>query len=113
MAHHFTAETRLTHGYISGYSHLDAWGERFEFKALASKQVREPDGYDNGGQHRLRVIGSKTKSQTKQVQALRDHYEYSGCHHEHDCCGCASTYASVTPVKRGIFSVLLTVSYNY
>lgn len=113
MASNIIATIRMTRHYVDSCSHLDKWGREYRFKMLQGRQIRPPDGYDDGGSCLVRVIGSKTLNQDAQANALRDTLGYGGCAHEHDCCGCKSVHAQVTKVKRGIFSVLLRTSYNY
>lgn len=113
MAQKITARLRITNRYVDACRHMDEWGDRFTFKLLAGKRVDEGNGFDDLGSARFRVIGSKTADQDKQAMALRQSYSHYGCTHEYDCCGCISTSARVTKVKRGVFSMLLSHSRNY
>lgn len=113
MAHKFTAQERLTHTYVDSCSHLDQWGDDFTFTEYPSQPVSNGNGYDDRGSIRFLVKGDEEIDQQRQQRVLRDHYSYGGCTHEYDCCGCASVSAYVTPVKPGLFSVLLNESRNY
>ena len=113
MAQVIKLEERLTSRYVDSYRHMDQWGREFTFKVLPAKMVEERFGYDEGNITHMRVIGSKTIDQNAQIRVLHQNMGYSGCSHEYDCCGCASVHTDIKKVKRGIFSVLLTVSKNY
>ena len=82
-------------------------------KVLGGVTLKQGNGYDEGETMRVRVIGPKNVDQKRLADAIRETLGSHGCAHEYDCCGCLSTYAQVTKVKRGIFSVLLTESFNY
>lgn len=88
-------------------------GEYYRFKVLASRVWSSGNGYDEGSHSSFRVIGSKRLSQSDQRLALSASINRSSCNHDYDCCGCASTYALVRKVKRGIFSVEAQTTYNY
>jgi len=109
----FNSSVRTTFKYIDGYRHLDAWAETYTFKALAHKRTAEATGCDSGGAVVVRVIGDKRRDQARQAKALASYFSGSSCTHEHDCCGCPTSYVDVTRVKRGIFSVHVTTTYNY
>lgn len=113
MMKEFIAEIRKTHSYVDSCSSMDSWGESFRFKMLAGKQTIKPKGFDDGGTHRYRIIGSKKLSQKKQAQALHDTLSHHGCTHEYDCCGCASHYVTITRIKPGLFSASIKTSFNY
>ena len=61
----------------------------------------------------FRVLGSKKHDQADQRLALSASINGRSCTHGYDCCGCASTYASVRKVKPGVFAVQARTSYNY
>lgn len=88
-------------------------GRYYRFKALAGRVFETGNGYDEGQSASFRVIGSKRLSQADQRAALRSSIAGSRCTHDYDCCGCASTYAAIRIVKRGIFAVQTRTSYNY
>jgi len=88
-------------------------GNYYRFKALASRVWTQGNGYDEGQSASFRVIGSKRLSQADQRRALLASIAGSRCTHDYDCCGCASTYAAIRIVKRGIFAVQTRTSYNY
>jgi len=88
-------------------------GNYYRFKALASRVWTQGNGYDEGQSASFRVIGSKRLSQADQRRALLASIAGSRCTHDYDCCGCASIYAAIRIVKRGIFAVQTRTSYNY
>lgn len=115
MAYIIHAAPRLTHKYRDGWAHEDQWGNPITFKVLAPRMTEAPgeEEYDEGGTHLYRVIGHKRMDKQAQVDALRSYFNGSKCRHEHDCCGCATTYANVRPVGRGQFSVRVRLTFNY
>jgi hypothetical protein len=88
-------------------------GNYYRFKVLAGRVWSTGNGYDEGERVSFRAIGSKTLSQADQRLALLRSMNGSNCTHDYDCCGCASTYASVRRVKPGVFAVQARTSYNY
>ena len=113
MAHIIHAAPRITYDYDDGWSDEDQWGDPIAFKVLAGRMTEEPTSYDDGGTYLARVVGHKRMDKDLQAHALRSHFSGSSCRHEHDCCGCPSTHASVRHVGRGEFSVRIRISYNY
>lgn len=114
MAQHFHAARRWTYHYRDGAAHLDQWGQYLPFKMLgAPRLTEEAQDYDEGDTLLYWVIGNKHADIEEQREALLDHFSGSNCRHEHDCCGCASRYASVRHVGRGRFTVRITVTFNY
>lgn len=98
----------FTHSAESPYT-----GNYYRFKVLAGRVWSTGNGYDEGERVSFRVIGSKTLSQGDQRLTLLRSMNGSSCTHSYDCCGCASTYASVRKVKPGVFAVQARTSYNY
>lgn len=88
-------------------------GKYYRFKVLGARIWSQGNGYDEGQRVSFRVIGSKTLSQADQRLALSASINGGSCTHDYDCCGCASTYASVRKVKPGVFAVQARTSYNY
>ena len=88
-------------------------GNYYRFKVLGARVWSTGNGYDEGERASFRVIGSKKLDQEDQRAALRSSISGSSCTHSYDCCGCASTYASVRKVKPGVFAVKARTSYNY
>ena len=86
---------RETSTYRDGWAGLDSWAHIGTAKLLQQRMTREPEGYDDGGAYLAKVIAP------------------SSCRHEHDCCGCPSTSASVKRTSAREYSVHLRVSYNY
>lgn len=108
------AQLRKTRQYIDAYAHMDDWDSKiFTFKMLKGKKTRNGIGHEDGGTWRYRFIGSKKLNQKEQAQSIIDTMSGSPCTHAHDCCGCATRHVRVKNIKKGIFSVSITVSYNY
>ena len=107
-------ERRLTHRYVGTYAHLDAWVDisTAPAKLTPPKMVAPGNGYDEGGTY-LRWATLPRVNRVQAVRALEDALSRHGCHHEHDCCGCAS-YSTRALHRHGRRVVLETrVSYNY
>lgn len=104
---------RKTHRYVDEYRHMD----RHEFigrvKLTPARMVRAPEGFDDGGTYvrYCRLPRDMDKAQVK--QALTDTFSHWGCSHEHDCCGCSLTRASVKPINGRTLKLTIDVSYNY
>jgi len=113
MAFTMHVSQRLTNRYVGTYKHLDQWGPNIPVKVLGGVTIKQGNDYDEGQTMRVRVIGPKNVDQKMLAGAIRETMGSHGCAHEYDCCGCSSVHARVTKVKRGIFSVLLTESFNY
>lgn len=107
------AYARTSHRYIDEFKHLDS--ERFvaTVRLTPRKMTAEGDGYDSGGTYvqYLRVpLGVNTKDLER---ALHDTMGYTGCTHDYDCCGCASSYISTKLVAPRKMMVRTSVSFNY
>ena len=88
-------------------------GNYYRFKVLGARVWSTGNGYDEGERVSFRVLGSKKHDQADQRLALSASINGRSCTHDYDCCGCASTYASVRKVKPGVFAVQARTSYNY
>ena len=80
---------------------------------LAPTSYTEPEGYDDGGAARFRVVAPSALKGTDLSRSIAQTMSGSGCRHEHDCCGCASHYASVRRVSQREYAVQVRTSYNY
>lgn len=107
-------EPRLTNRYADAYSHLDQWGAGIPMKLLGGRYY-PPQGIDasEGGVRVLRAIAPRHVPDELVAKSLEDYLSVSNCRHEHDCCGCLSTWAEVKKVKRRTWSVKSHYSYNY
>lgn len=111
-------ELRLTCGYVDTYSHLDEWRSFGAAPARLTppKLVDPGNGYDEGGTYLRWATLPRLPRRADRVdaaRALEDTLSSWGCHHEYDCCGCASYSTRV--LRRQGRRVLLrtTVGYNY
>jgi len=104
---------RETHTYTSGWSHLDQWEHIGTAKILEYRQTTWPADYDEGGQYVTKVIAPRELKGRDLSRAISNSLGGSSCTHEHDCCGCPSTSASVKRTSPREYSVHLRVSFNY
>lgn len=105
---------RLTHRYVDAYRHLDEEQYIGEVKQLGITRRVPPAGcYDDGGKYLFRVVAPSTLKSKDLSHALRSALSHSGCTHEYDCCGCASSHASVKRLTKREYSVRISISYNY
>lgn len=97
-------ELRVTHKYVGTYQHEDEWKTLGEYEVLSSQKWR-PVEEDKEGEYditdpikhyyEVAVIPYGATYDAEEVrQALKDSFTQVGCHHEYDCCGCRSFYAS-------------------
>lgn len=131
-------EARLTHSYVGSCAHLDKWGSICNARVTAPRLVKAPGDDASDGATRAFVVSltaadlatARESYRRLRFQAPHRHgvplsfarwmnrsieqnYTSAGCHHEYDCCGCASTYADAHRTKRGEFTVTVRTSYNY
>lgn len=101
---------RLTHQYRDGWRYLD--DERYlgTAKLLAYRLTRD-EGSD-GNTHVTRVIAPTSLRAVDLTRAIEDSLSGSYCRHEHDCCGCPSTYAYARRVSAREYTVQVNTSYN-
>jgi hypothetical protein len=104
---------RMTHRYADGWRHLDQEEFVGTVKVLAPTRQTEPESYDEGGETRFRIVAPPALKGQDLSLAIRQTLSGSGCRHEYDCCGCASTRASVKRVSPREYAVRVAVSYNY
>lgn len=79
-------------------------------KTLAYRLTRD-DGID-GHTRRTRVIAPAALRDTNLIRAIELTMTTGNCHHEHDCCGCPSTYAIARRVSRREYAVEVHTTYN-
>ena len=100
--------------YDDGWVREDQWGDSIQFKVLAGRMTevaREPAtttaaSYPGPRRRPKRMDKGPGRGPAATSRARV-------CRHEYDCCGCASTFASVRHVGRGEFSVRIRTTYNY
>ena len=111
-------ELRLTHRYVGTYSHLDEWRSLGSAPVILTppKMVDPGNGYDEGGTYLRWATLPRLPRRADRVDAalaLQDTLSRSGCHHEYDCCGCASYSTLVVRSKGRRVLLRTTVGYNY
>ena len=104
---------RLTHNYRDAWRHLD--GDQYigDAKQLGVTRHIPSTGYDDGGEYHFRVIAPSALKGRDLSRPISQTMTGSSCAHEYDCCGCASTRASVRRIDRRTYSVKVSVSFNY
>jgi hypothetical protein len=113
MAHPLHIQERLTHRYVDSYRHLDETRHIGVVKQLNPTRSVAPTGYDDGGEWYFRVVAPTHLKHLDLTRPIRSSLSHYGCHHEYDCCGCASYHASVKRVSKREYCVRVHVSYNY
>lgn len=125
-------EARLTHTYVGTCADMDRWAPIGN--ARTTRQYLLDQGGDDACDgctygfvvsltsaqlataravfRRLRQP-RRTSFGAWMTRAIEQKYSRHGCHHDHDCCGCASYHADVRRTKRGEFSVSVSTSYNF
>lgn len=104
---------RETHTYRDGWAGLDSWAYIGTAKMLQQRMTREPSDFDDGGSYLAKVIAPSHLKGRDLTRAIANTMGGSSCTHEHDCCGCPSTSASVKRISAREYSVHLRVSFNY
>lgn len=100
---------RLTHRYND--PSLDETRQVAVVRVTPGRVIAQGNDYDEGDttiSHVRAPRGSKNLS-----QALRDTLNSGGCHHEYDCCGCSSTFATVRKVSARDYVLKVSVRFNY
>jgi hypothetical protein len=110
MTHEIHLYERLSHKYRDGWRHLDDEQYAGTAKVLAYRLVSD-EGID-GNTYRTRVIAPSHLRGTDLSRSIADTLSTSYCRHEHDCCGCPSTWADVRRVSRREYAVSLRTTYN-
>ena len=111
-------ELRLTHRYVGTYRHLDEWRSLGSAPVILTppKMVDPGNGYDEGGTYLRWATLPRLPRRADRVdaaRALEDSLSSWGCHHEYDCCGCASYSTLVVRSKGRRVLLRTTVGYNY
>lgn len=114
MAHFQHFYVRLTNCYVGSYDHMNEHRYVFTGRVVPGKVLESGNGYDESRVQLFLVrVPAGSANPRDDFRAIRDTFTKSGCHHEYDCCGCASRYPSVKRVSRREYSVRLTISWNY
>lgn len=102
-----------TQRYAPGWRHLDSSRSVGEVALTPRKTVHAGNGYDEGPTYIQHARLPRGMNRVTAARGLVDTISGSGCRHEHDCCGCASTSVSVRPLSKRDLLVRSRVSYNY
>lgn len=101
---------RLTHKYVGTYRHLDEWEEIGTIEQIH----REVEVHDDFQITTLWLIVDSDRPESEIEQAIRDHFNVSGCAHTHDCCGCTSSFVRSLVRRTGDLWKVEVYSYqNY
>jgi hypothetical protein len=111
-------EQRVTHRYVGTYSHLDEWQDVCSAPVILTpgKLVKPGNDYDEGNTYlRWATLPRlpRRADRTHAAGALEDMLSSWGCHHEYDCCGCASVSTRVLRRKGRRVLLRTTVTRNY
>jgi hypothetical protein len=98
---------RLTYKYRSGWSELDSWEE------VGSVQLKPAKSILGRVVDQKYILINDTKIPGDLSQSIADTMGGSPCQHEHDCCGCPSTYADVERTGEWRYTVKLHTTLNY
>ncbi|MFZ3583739.1 hypothetical protein ACOI1H_16410 [Loktanella sp. DJP18] len=88
---------RKTHTYVGTFSHLDDWDSIGSFDIVSNQAVLDDDQDPCEPTHIFLKVLVQADAGTTDADiesALRSSLSKSGCAHEHDCCGCVSTYVN-------------------
>ncbi|VWC39747.1 hypothetical protein BLA23254_06874 [Burkholderia lata] len=110
-------ERRVTRKFVGAFQHLDAWDELGTVKHTPFRKVYSPardDGADvsNGPVYVAFARLPAGVNAAEWRSAIEDSISTYGCAHEHDCCGCASRHARVTPYRSRVVRISVAVWYN-
>lgn len=97
-----SVDLQLTHKYRSHWRHLNRQHHLGSVNIIDILSPHAPDKFEGCTVIKRAVWvpreGAKVPYKTASiVRALEDSYSYGGCDHEHDCCGCESSNATVIP----------------
>jgi hypothetical protein len=104
---------RMTHTYADGWADLDDWQHLGTAKMLRWNATAEPLGFDDAGTFTTKVIGPRELRAVDLSRAIAATLGGSSCTHEHDCCGCPTTHASVKRTSAREYFVHLHITRNY
>lgn len=116
MASHVEVYLRKTFRYVGTFKDMDEHVYLGQAKLLARRRLPQPDSYyeeiSHGPVYTQRVIIPKGANRKLWQEALTHEFSRHGCHHEYDCCGCASHTADVKFVSKREAVLHISVSYN-
>lgn len=110
-------DIRVTHKYVGTCSDLDIWESIGQF--VIDGTITDLDHESLEAQmtqtHRVRVFPASEGTSVQRIRgALRDAFTKSGCHHDHDCCGCRSFHVvALTQLHGNVWIVETSSSSNY
>lgn len=115
MAQMIHLDVRKTHGYVGTCKHLDQHEYLGMAKMLGGRKVMPPDDADIsvGPSWMNAVIVPRGVDRKLWAQAIHDTFASHGCHHDYDCCGCASVTVDVRFITKRRAFVHRTTTYNY
>lgn len=110
-------EIRKTNEYVGTFSHLDEWESvgscdvlDMETTYLDTSDPCDPCNITL----EVQVTAKDGTTDDDIIKAIKHSFSNSGCHHEHDCCGCISTYVQdVKKTSPNHFTVTQHNSRNY
>lgn len=108
MAH---LHTNLSYEYNDG--RLNPCEYTATAKVINPTRIEEGDGYARGNVYYFRIIARPGDRGRDLSRAIRDTFSTGGCSHEHDCCGCATTRATVRRVGSREYKVQTRTTFNY
>tara|TARA_R110000868_G_scaffold163699_1_gene396037 strand:+ start:551 stop:871 length:321 start_codon:yes stop_codon:yes gene_type:complete len=98
---------RLTYKYASGWSELDIWEE------VGSVQLKPAKSILGRVIDQKYILINDKKLPGDLSQAIADTMGGSPCQHEHDCCGCPTTYVYIERTGEWRYTVQLNITLNY
>lgn len=106
---------RTSHKYRDGWAHEDRWQHLGVLKVTPARVTEEGNRYDEGDTYvRFARIQNISRQGFKLLKrGLQDTLSGSSCHHEHDCCGCASYSTRVQRVSPRLVLIRTRVTFNY
>lgn len=106
---------RVTHKYRDGWAHEDRWQYLGHLLVTPAKVTEEGNRYDEGDTYvRFARISNISRKAFKELKrGIQDTMGGSRCHHEYDCCGCASYHVQVERVRPRLVLIRTRVRYNY
>jgi len=98
---------RLTYKHRSGWSELDSWEE------VGSVQLKPAKSILGRVVDQKYILINDKKIPGDLSQAICDTMGGSPCQHEHDCCGCPTTYVYIERTGEWRYTVQLNITLNY
>ena len=92
-----TLKLRQSYKYQDPWNYNDTWKEVGEYEVIQSQkwvQVTEDMTEPMKQHYWVKVHPNLGVTDSEVRMALIDTFSHVGCHHDYDCCGCRSFYAS-------------------